>query len=31
MLEAMGFTVNASKRALIKYNDNLEAASNWIM
>lgn len=31
MLEAMGFTANAAKRALIKYNDNLEAASNWIM
>lgn len=31
MLVAMGFTANASKRALIKYQDNLEAASNWIM
>lgn len=31
MLTMMGFNVNAAKRALIKYNDNLEAASNWIM
>lgn len=31
MLVAMGFTANAAKRALIKYQDNLEAASNWIM
>lgn len=31
MLVAMGFTANAAKRALIKYDDNLEAASNWIM
>jgi ubiquitin carboxyl-terminal hydrolase 5/13 len=27
----MGFTANAAKRGLIKYSDNLEAASNWIM
>lgn len=27
----MGFTANAAKRALIKHQDNLEAASNWIM
>ena len=31
MLMAMGFSANAAKRGLIKYNDNLEAASNWIM
>ncbi len=31
MLVAMGFTANAAKRALGKYQDNLEAASNWIM
>lgn len=31
MLVAMGFSANAAKRGLIKYNDNLEAASNWIM
>jgi ubiquitin carboxyl-terminal hydrolase 5/13 len=31
MLVGMGFTANAAKRGLIKYSDNLEAASNWIM
>lgn len=31
MLAAMGFTANAAKRGLIKYKNDLEAASNWIM
>lgn len=31
MLVMMGFSENASKRALSKTKNNLEDASNWIM